>query len=76
MNLAETLREAIEQLAMPHHSSPASKFVTVSIGVASCVTNEDSSRHALLAASDKALYDAKNAGRNCVRMRTLTSENS
>lgn len=69
MRLAETLREAIERLALPHHSSPASEFVTVSIGVASCVPDEGLSRATLLAASDKALYDAKHAGRNCVRMR-------
>src|SRR5690606_29278713 len=74
--LAEKLRAAIEELALPHHSSPASEFVTVSIGVASCVPNETLSRAALLAASDKALYDAKHAGRNCVRMRALPAEQS
>lgn len=71
MHLAETLRDAIERLALPHHSSSVSEFVTISIGVASCVPDEGLSRAALLAASDKALYDAKHAGRNCVRMRTL-----
>jgi len=41
--------------------------VTVSIGVAGLTTEQDS-LEALIAAADKALYAAKEAGRNCVKM--------
>lgn len=48
--------------------------ITVSIGLASCPTHADSER-TLYAASDKALYVAKNEGRNRVAVAPLMQEN-
>jgi len=48
--------------------------ITVSIGLASCPTHADSER-TLYAASDKALYVAKNEGRNRVAIAPLMQEN-
>ena len=48
--------------------------ITVSIGLASCPTHADSER-TLYAASDKALYVAKNGGRNRVAIAPLMQEN-
>ena len=48
--------------------------ITVSIGLASCPTHADSER-TLYAASDKALYVAKNEGRNRVAVAPLIQEN-
>jgi len=48
--------------------------ITVSIGLASCPTHADSER-SLYAASDKALYVAKNEGRNRVAVAPLLQEN-
>jgi len=48
--------------------------ITVSIGLASCPTHADSER-TLYAASDKALYVAKNKGRNRVAVAPLLQEN-
>ena len=48
--------------------------ITVSIGLAACPTHADSER-SLYAASDKALYVAKNAGRNRVAVAPLLQEN-
>jgi diguanylate cyclase (GGDEF)-like protein len=45
---------------------PADVRVTVSAGVATCVSNE--SAEALIARADAALYQAKRAGRNCFVM--------
>lgn len=61
--LAEHLRSCIQALAIPH---PASLFevVTVSAGVAYHCYGKDS--NALILDADKALYVAKNKGRNSV----------
>jgi len=41
---------------------------TISLGIASCIPTLDMDRHSLIASADKALYLAKNEGRNCVRI--------
>jgi diguanylate cyclase (GGDEF)-like protein len=60
MIVAERLRKRIEQIGVPGFGQ-----VTASFGIAT-FPNHASSRDALLAAADRALYDAKNAGRNRV----------
>lgn len=66
---AERLRHKLSQLAVPTGEGPdgVPLRVTVSIGVA---TLESSRRDLdeLIAAADAALYRAKDAGRNCVRL--------
>lgn len=64
LQIAETIRAAVAQLAVLHRSRPLGA-VTVSIGVAEYSRNGQGAR-ALLAAADAALYQAKHAGRNCV----------
>lgn len=68
MRIAECAQRAVAELRIPHQASP-NGFVTVSAGVASCpaVTPSDSSA-ALLRAADLALYAAKAAGRNAIRV--------
>ena len=64
--MAEMIRAEIELLAIPHEGS-ITGLVTVSIGVATAMPGRDApSATTLLAAADAALYEAKNAGRNCV----------
>jgi diguanylate cyclase (GGDEF)-like protein len=66
-NAAERLRQAVETLAISHAGSPAGQ-VTVSIGVAALVPSDDPGAPALLVrTADRALYEAKAAGRNQVR---------
>jgi diguanylate cyclase (GGDEF)-like protein len=62
--LGESMRAAIESLALPHEGSP-SGYVTISVGVASAVPLEESPA-ALLAQADERLYAAKRSGRNQV----------
>jgi len=63
--LAETLRNAVVALAIPHETSPFG-MVSVSAGVAVRFPTPQSSEHELLHAADEALYRAKDSGRNRV----------
>ena len=65
--VAEKVRLAVAALAIPHPDSPLGR-VTVSIGVAARTAEDTSDVEALLASADAALYQAKSAGRNCVRV--------
>ena len=66
--LGESLRQRIEALAMRHEASSTAPHITISCGI--CVRPQvDNGPHAqaLLKEADKALYAAKDAGRNrCV----------
>lgn len=59
--IAERLRQRIEHTEFPKRK------VTVSIGIASC-SNEIDTPEDLIGAADHALYEAKNHGRNNVRI--------
>lgn len=60
------LRSVIEELSIVHKQSPVSAYVTVSIGVSSRVPDIDGSPNDLFNIADKALYQAKDNGRNQV----------
>jgi diguanylate cyclase (GGDEF)-like protein len=61
---AERLRQAIEDLDLPHPASGVAPRVTVSLGVAWTTPVPDASWRTTLAAADEALYRAKAGGRN------------
>lgn len=63
---AEALRKAIEALAIPHATSLSSDVVTASFGVALCTPVAGKRFEDLLQEADKALYQAKQKGRNRV----------
>ena len=67
MLLAETIRATIEALHLPHPRSTTSAWITVSIGVATIRPHQLDNRETLFVAADRALYVAKEAGRNQVR---------
>ncbi|SKA74160.1 diguanylate cyclase (GGDEF) domain-containing protein [Paucidesulfovibrio gracilis DSM 16080] len=62
--LARAIQNQLATLAMPHPDSSISDHVTVSIGVAATVPLPGAESSPLVAASDKALYKAKKAGRD------------
>ena len=65
--VAERLRAAVQALALENAGSPLG-VVSVSVGTASGVLSGDAAAASLLVdAADKALYEAKCAGRNQVR---------
>ncbi|WP_299402731.1 EAL domain-containing protein [Acaryochloris sp. IP29b_bin.148] len=65
-HVAEVIREKIEILKIPHETSSVSDRVTLSLGVASLIPNEDATPSILVEAADQALYLAKDHGRNRV----------
>lgn len=65
---AEQLRTKIQELALPHPASQVAPVVTVSIGVAFAPLDGDVSPAAMVAAADRALYLAKQRGRNRVEI--------
>ncbi len=64
---AEQLRARIQELAMPHPGSKAG-VVTVSIGVAIGPVGGDVTPNAIIACADRALYLAKERGRNRIEI--------
>lgn len=71
--VAERLRGELEALELPHAASEVSPWVTLSLGVASCVPAVSGRPEHLLADADAALYAAKGQGRNrvCCARNTL-----
>jgi len=62
--IAEEIRKNIINLDIPHESSPISKNVTLSLGVTTMVPNNQHTISEFINDADKALYEAKNLGRN------------
>lgn len=64
MMLAEKVRTNIELLHIQHEHSRVSKYVTVSVGVASVIPNNVMIPNSLIGKADIELYRAKQQGRN------------
>ena len=61
--VAETIRRAIEGLAIRHEDSTVGECLTISVGGIT-TANGDSLPNELIAAADQQLYEAKRLGRN------------
>jgi len=66
LNMAKELVQSIENMKIPHPKSEHSKYVTISVGMATVIPDDNNSKNELLDEADKALYMAKQAGRNRV----------
>lgn len=67
VQLADTARRSIANRQIPHGFSEVADHITISLGVACCIPGEEQNDlDGLLHAADKALYAAKEQGRNCV----------
>ncbi|MFZ2406841.1 MAG: diguanylate cyclase [Methylobacter sp.] len=64
--IAEKIRHTIESKRIPHVRNTPMPIVTVSIGVASCMPDQDQHMSTLLYKADACLYQAKHNGRNRV----------
>ncbi|MFQ5433238.1 MAG: diguanylate cyclase [Nitrospinota bacterium] len=66
--LARKALKEVEAMKIEHSNSRASKYVTVSLGVATAIPDQDIPPESLLEAADNALYMAKRDGRNNVKI--------
>ena len=64
--LAESIRAHIASLEIPNPRSGTSPWVTVSVGVATIVPRQGDAIEAFFVTADRAMYQAKAAGRNRV----------
>lgn len=62
--LAKQILLQVEALSIPNINSPVDLYVTLSLGVVSCIPNRNSDFDNLVAAADRGLYQAKKLGRN------------
>ncbi len=67
LSLAESVRQSLEALALPHVQSPLG-CVTCSIGVAVLAPDENQTPEMFIRMADKAMYRAKAQGRNQVEL--------
>lgn len=74
LELAEELRMKVLGLKIPHEKSLTAEYVTVSIGVVSCVPEWELEFDALLKVADDAMYLSKTGGRNRVTCGELEDE--
>ena len=68
--VAEKLRSNVEALCLPHEYSPHGGVVTLSLGVATITPRLKDDLATFVSQADRALYEAKRGGRNCVRSYT------
>jgi len=64
--IAEKVCQAVNKLEIPHEASYVGGFVSISIGIASILPERQVSPRSLIESADKALYLAKDQGRNRV----------
>ena len=67
VEIGEKIRNEIQNLKLAHDKSPVSDLVTLSLGISSVIPTHSLTFSGLIEQADKALYQAKNKGRNqCV----------
>ncbi len=67
LEMARRIQVVAQSLKLPHiNRGPG--MITVSIGIASCIPGKEDNAESLIHEADQALYQAKSAGRNAIRL--------
>ncbi len=72
--LADIIRESVRDLKVVHAESKADDYVTLSLGVSETIPNINYKPETLILSADKALYKAKEMGRNQAHFGSYQSE--
>ena len=73
-NIAERIRKNVEQQTTASTNGDFPRTITISLGIVSSADN-DAAAEQLADLADRALYQAKKQGRNCVVIHSDTSAN-
>ncbi|MGL4503860.1 MAG: GGDEF domain-containing response regulator [Planktothrix sp.] len=65
LSVARNIQQEIQQLDIKHCASDVGDIVTISLGICTMIPTGDESLDNLILSADKALYQAKQTGRNC-----------
>lgn len=68
---AQSILEALHELAIPHVASETAPVVTISIGISVASPGPEPNFAQLVAMADAQLYQAKQQGRNCIHGQVL-----
>jgi diguanylate cyclase (GGDEF)-like protein len=71
-HVAGLVRQRLQEQQIPHQGSSVSDYVTVSLGVATCVPNANLQVDDVIQLADKALYESKRQGRDCMKLVSIT----
>ena len=69
--IGERLRRCIDEIALPHPTSFVTDHLTVSVGVSAARPRASQPCESLINIADRALYMAKDRGRNCLVARSV-----
>ncbi|MDF5708518.1 MAG: PleD family two-component system response regulator [Nostoc sp. S4] len=72
--IAEKICDVVRTLAIPHRNSQVSPYVTLSAGFTTEIPQPNSDLEEMIAAADRALYQAKTAGRDRFVQNTLATQ--
>ena len=64
IKVAQSIQQAIHNQAIPHAKSDVEDIVTLSLGITSVIPSGDIKPNTLIASADKAMYNAKQKGRD------------
>lgn len=68
LTIANSAKDAIENLQIPHIKNSASEYVTISMGLCIIDRNSEIDMETIYKQADDALYEAKESGRNKIKI--------